>query len=103
MIVANGKALCEQQRYKNKKNGAKYSCDGSNPSGHTDFKLKNIWRDIMKEIITHFSFIDDDETSYDAADRVLKEVQKEYTVNQVISIETFSDGDGYLVLLAEKR
>ena len=57
----------------------------------------------MKEIITFSFTIDDDETSYDAADKVLKEVQKEYTVNQVISIETFPDGDGYLVLLAEKR
>lgn len=57
----------------------------------------------MKEIITFSFTIDDDETSYDAADKVLKEVQKEYTVNQVISIETLSDGDGYLVLLAEKR
>lgn len=57
----------------------------------------------MKEIITFSFTIDDDETSYDAADRVLKEVQKEYSVYQVISIETFSDGDGYLVLLVEKR
>lgn len=57
----------------------------------------------MKEIITFSFTIDDDETSYDAADRVLKKVQKEYTVNQVISIETFSDGDGCLVLLVEKR
>ncbi len=57
----------------------------------------------MKEIITYGFTIDDDETTYDAADRVLKEVQKEYSVYQVISIETFSDGDGYLVLLAEKR
>lgn len=57
----------------------------------------------MKEIITRSFTIDDDETSYESADRVLKEVQKEYTVNQVISIETFSDGDGYLVLLVEKR
>lgn len=57
----------------------------------------------MKEIITHSFTIDDVENSYEAADRVLKEVQKEYTVNQVISIETSSDGDGYLVLLVEKR
>ena len=54
----------------------------------------------MKEIITFSFTIEDDETSYDAADRVLKEVQKKYIVNQVISIETFSDGNGYLVLLA---
>lgn len=57
----------------------------------------------MKEIITHSFTIDDDETSYEAADRVLKEVQKEYIVNQVISIETFPDGNCYLVLLAEIR
>lgn len=57
----------------------------------------------MKEIITSSFTIRYDETSYESADRVLKEVQKEYTVNQVISIETFSDGDGYLVLLVEKR
>lgn len=57
----------------------------------------------MKEIITFSFTIDDDETTYDAADRVLKEVQKEYSVYQVISIETFTDGDGYLVLLVEKR
>ena len=57
----------------------------------------------MKEIITYGFTIDDDETSYDAADRILKEVQKEYIVNQVISIETSSDGDGYLVLLVDKR
>lgn len=57
----------------------------------------------MKEIIKSSFTIDDDETSYDAADKVLKEVQKEYTVNQVISIETFFDGHAYLVLLAEKR
>ncbi len=56
----------------------------------------------MKEIITFSFTIDDDETSYEAADRVLKEVQKEYIVYQVISIE-FSDGNGYLVLLAVKR
>ena len=57
----------------------------------------------MKEIITHSFTIDDDETYYDAANRFLKEVQKEYTVNQVISFDTFEDGNGYLVLLAEKR
>lgn len=57
----------------------------------------------MKEIITFSFTIDDDETSYEAADRVLKEVQKEYIVSQVISIETFPDGNGYLVLLAEIR
>ena len=57
----------------------------------------------MKEIITFSFTIDDDETSYEAADRVLKEVQKEYIVYQVISIETFSDGNSYLVLLAVKR
>ena len=57
----------------------------------------------MKEIITFSFTIDDDETSYDAADKVLKEVQKEYIVNQVISIETDADGNGYLVLLAEIR
>lgn len=40
MIVANGKALCVAAKVKKQEEGAKYSCDGSNPSGHTDFKLK---------------------------------------------------------------